>query len=87
MVNALKAERLKRGPEKVEAKSGGKSIVIYKEIMRRAQQRLADRFYFKGAVNGIYGKESYNAFEAFQRNKGIAVTGLPDQKTLFHLFR
>ena len=87
LVNSLKATRLQGGPEKVEAKSGGRSITVYRAIMRRAQQRLAERGFYEGAIDGLYGKGSRDAFEAFQSGKGIAVTGLPDQETLFHLFR
>ena len=87
LVSSLKATRLQGGPENVEAKSGGRSITVYRAIMRRAQQRLAERGYYEGAIDGLYGKRSRDAFEAFQSGKGIAVTGLPDQETLFHLFR
>ena len=87
LVNSLKATRLQGGTEKVEAKSGDRSIIVYRAIMRRAQQRLAERGFYEGAIDGLYGEGSRDAFEAFQSGKGIAVTGLPDQETRCRLFR
>ena len=87
LIDSLKPTRLRRASENVEATSGDRSITVYRAIMRRAQQHLAERGYYEGAIDGLYGKGSRDAFEAFQSDKGIAVTGLPDQKTLYHLFR
>ena len=87
LINSLKPKRLRGGPENVEAKSGDRSITVYRAIMRRAQQNLAERGFYESAVDGLYGKASRDAFEAFQRDKGITVTGLPDQETLYRLFR
>lgn len=87
LIAALAPMRLRSGTEMVQAKSGEQAIAIYKEIMRRTQQVLTELGHYSGDLDGLYGEGTRKAIEAFQRAKNIPVTGLPDQATLFNIFR
>jgi hypothetical protein len=58
---------------------------IYREIVRRAEQKLADRGYDPGEIDGIFDGVTIEALLAFQRGEGLTETGLPDQPTLTRL--
>lgn len=56
--------------------------------VRRLQQGLKNLGYFSGEVTSYYGEKTASAVKAFQKAKGIAVTGVADistQRLLFNL--
>ena len=61
-------------------------IPIYKEILRRVQRELAKRGHYDSVADGIPGPRTEQALKDFQKERGIAVTGIPDQVTLVLLF-
>ena len=87
MLEAFEPTRLRGNPEMVEAKSGDTVIPIYREILRRAQQGLTELGHYRGEHDGLYSPETVEALVAYQREKGIKETGLPDQSTLIRLFK
>jgi peptidoglycan hydrolase-like protein with peptidoglycan-binding domain len=87
MIGALHPTRLRSSSKRVEAKAGDKTVVIYEAILRRAQQMLSERGYYKGASDSKFGPAMEKAIRKFQKDKKIGVTGLPDQRTLLLLFR
>ncbi len=46
------------------------------------QQALRDQGYFDGDVDGLLGPATGAALEAYQRDKGLKVTGMPDTQTM-----
>lgn len=70
----------------VEAKVGEKSIRLYGEVLRRAQEILIQNGLLQDKADGIWGAKSQAAFEGYQERTGMTKTGLPDQETLFRLF-
>lgn len=52
------------------------------EIVREVQRRLKNWGYYKGAVDGAYGYETYLAVKSFQRKNGLSVDGIVGNKTL-----
>jgi general secretion pathway protein A len=56
------------------------------EAVTRLQQLLFDTGLYKGAVTGIYDRETTAAIIAFQAAHGITKTGRPGKKTLFFLY-
>jgi len=50
--------------------------------MAGVQQALQDQGYFNGDVDGLFGPATGAAIEAYQSDKGLAVTGIPDAQTL-----
>jgi len=85
LANSLMPDRLKTVSERVKATNGKESITVYREVLRRAQAALADRGFYFGKADGLFGPNTRVGFEAFQRAEKIKVTGLPDQITLLRL--
>ena len=55
LIEALNPNRLRNGSKRIQAKTGGKTVVIYDAIMRRAQQMLAERGFYTGSTDGKFG--------------------------------
>ncbi|MSP67881.1 MAG: peptidoglycan-binding protein [Alphaproteobacteria bacterium] len=85
MAGALKGQRLRDRSTEVVAKVGEKSISLYQDTLRRMQEALAAAGHYKGTADGQFGPKTQAAIEAFQMARGIAVTGLPDQPTVWAL--
>ncbi|MFQ5783980.1 MAG: peptidoglycan-binding protein [Alphaproteobacteria bacterium] len=87
LINSLKADRVQKHSPRIEAKRGETTVTLYSEVLRRAQQALADRGFYFGTIDGVYGPNTRLGFEAFQRTEKLKVTGLPDPPTLYKLLR
>ena len=87
MVEALKEQRIERRSEVVEAAQDGRSIALYRETVRRMQERLAERGLYEGAAEGDFDEATRAALAAFQEQAGLNATGLPDQPTLMQIMR
>jgi putative peptidoglycan binding protein len=87
LIAALQPTRLRNASKRIKVTALGKSLTVYEAILRRAQQMLAERGVFTGAVDGKFGPTTQKALEKFQKDNKIAVTGLPDQRTLLLIFR
>lgn len=87
LIAALHANRLRNSSKRVKAEIKGKGLVIYETILRRAQQMLSERGFYKGTADGKFGPATQKAIRKFQKEKKITVTGLPDQRTLLMIFR
>lgn len=78
--------RLTEPSEVVSGEVGDTQFRIYAEVLRRMQRTLANEGFYEGTPDGAYGPATRLAVERFQQEKGIPVTGLPDNLTMFHLF-
>lgn len=58
-----------------------------RELVRQIQQELKTRGYYTSAVDGLYGRGTRQAIEAFQRDEGLSVTGQPTQDLLTYIRR
>lgn len=85
LANTLKPDRLKTMSERIKAENGGHAVSVYREVLRRVQKALAERGFYFGQIDGLYGPNTRLGIEAFQRAEKITVTGLPDQVTLLRL--
>jgi peptidoglycan hydrolase-like protein with peptidoglycan-binding domain len=47
-----------------------------------AQRRLKDRGYYQGPLDGVIGPGTQAALQAYQRDRGLSVTGAVDSQTL-----
>jgi len=55
--------------------------------VRRLQQALKNLGYSQiKYVDGIYGKQTYDAVRAFQKNNGLSVDGIAGRKTQNRLY-
>ena len=85
--NFLKPFQLAASSPVVEAKVGDKTVKLYKETLRQAQELLIKGGYLSDKADGAWGGKTQSAFEAFQAKIAeLKQTGLPDQETLFRLF-
>jgi len=87
VAKALEPQRLTLYSEKVTVENGSVNVRIYRTVLRRIQERLAEQGFFDGTVNGEPGAETVAALLAFQRKHDLKQTGLPDQFTLWRLFQ
>ena len=65
------------------ANTCGETIVeLDRELYRNVQESLATEGFYNAHPDGVWGAVSKRAMRAFQKNKGLPVTGVPDQDTL-----
>jgi hypothetical protein len=87
LVRVLMQTRLTEESKLVVAQHGDNKVAVYEEVMRRAQEEMKKQGYYTGVIDGLYGPGTRTAFEALQAANKIPVTGVPDARTLFTLFR
>jgi hypothetical protein len=85
MVEALLPRRIKSESDLVKIEHGGQRTALYRETLRRVQRHLKDQGFYKGTVDGLYGPGTRKAILGFQRQEGIAESGIPDPLTLYHM--
>jgi uncharacterized protein len=79
--NQLPAAQLARVQEWVDGRRAKPpSPPSQKALIREVQDRLARLGYVPGDADGLMGRKTRNAIEAFQRDQGLPVTGKPTQK-------
>lgn len=62
------------------------SVLVRQAVLKTAQQALIARGSLpEGSDDGVYGRNTRNAFVDFQQANSLAPTGLPDSMTLFLL--
>lgn len=70
----------------VKLRNGKNETHIYKDVLKVVQQILKDENFYRGAIDGEYGPGTKAAFEKFQKANKLAISGLPDQLTLYMLY-
>ncbi len=83
----LMPHRLTSDAELVTVSAGDRSIRVYASVIERAKRALRERAFYDGPIDAEYGPSTRRAIRAFQKDNEIARTGLPDQRTLYLLFR
>lgn len=53
--------------------------------VKSIQRKLSSLGYYKGSIDGVYGKATKSAVTAFQRNCGITADGICGNQTLLYL--
>ena len=85
LLGSFMDQRLQTSSSLVEATASGSTVQIYRDVLRKAQIELAKRGLYQRLPTGEYNAQTQQAFAAFQKNEGLASTGLPDQTTLWKL--
>ena len=85
MVNLLGKDRITTLSERVTAGDGERPLYIYRSVLRQVQQRLTERGFYQGDINGDFDAATREALERFQADQDLSRTGLPDQATLAKL--
>jgi Putative peptidoglycan binding domain len=86
MIEFFKEQELAESSPTIETAAGDQKITIYKEVLRRAQEKLVEAGVYKGTPDGLFGPKTQAAFETYQEKNKLPKTGLPDQQTLVNLF-
>jgi len=58
------------------------TVVMPAADVRTAQRQLKERGYYAGPVDGVIGPATENALRAYQRDRGLKVTGRLDSPTV-----
>ncbi len=74
------AEETKAAPTK-EEKVEKKAVTRESEEVKKIQEALKSKGEDPGAIDGVMGKKTHAAIEAFQKSNGLKVTGRLDKET------
>lgn len=85
VVEGMAPGRLQVKSEVVTARSGEQSVVLYREVVLRLQQRLRLRGFLDRDPTGDFDSATAEAVRAFQASRNLPPSGLPDQVTLANL--
>ena len=77
--------RLRAPSKKVEVAVGERKVLLYEEVLRRVQQKLAAAGFYQGPIDGTYDAKTRKAMQAYQTSVKLQPTGFPDQATLWRL--
>jgi hypothetical protein len=86
VVLSLTPDRLKQPSDMVSLSVKGRGMLMYTEVIRRAQDALKKQKLYQGEVNGRWDQATQLGFANYQAAVGLQDTGLPDPITLWLLF-
>lgn len=69
-------------PGSQEAQQARRPQSVSSDFLQRVQQRLGDRGYDVGPVDGMWGDSTQSALRNFQRDQGLSQSGQLDRQTL-----
>jgi len=84
---ALHEDRLREKSDLIPIEHGGQTHFVYREALRRTQAALADLGMYSGNLDGTFNEATRTALKAYQAQKSLPDTGMPDQDTLFRLLQ
>ncbi|MCC6946904.1 MAG: peptidoglycan-binding protein [Bradyrhizobiaceae bacterium] len=85
VLRSLAAARVKGNSPMAQVKSGKASAEVRRETLARMQEQLIKLGHLEGTADGNYGPRTETALKAFQRQQGLAQTGVPDSVTIVRL--
>ena len=80
-------DRLLERSQKTEVVVGDRKVSLYAEVLKRVQRKLRSANFYKGKIDGDYGRNTVEAMKKFQASVSFQPTGFPDQATLWKLLR
>jgi alkanesulfonate monooxygenase SsuD/methylene tetrahydromethanopterin reductase-like flavin-dependent oxidoreductase (luciferase family) len=86
LVEQFRGNRLLAPSEKVVVTGNDQSVALYKELVKRVQEKMAAAGFYEGEADGDYNDQTREAMAAYQRSIDFDPTGFPDQLTLWRLF-
>ena len=87
IVDQVMEDRLQMNSPLIPARNHEQGLLIYQETLRRVQEELSARGHFSGEIDGQFRDSTRDALKAYQSEQGLDVSELPDQATLWKLFR
>jgi hypothetical protein len=85
VLTILKPAALSARPEPVELTTGDRTMSLPRETLEFVQSELAELGFYTSVVDGLYGPGTRRAIEGFQRDRGLEVTGLPNDGLIVRL--
>lgn len=79
-------QRIDEGGKFVDI-DGKRSYVYQEEVIRRMKQALKNKGFFSGPIDGTYDDKLRSSVKDFQKTINQTQSGLPDQGTLYQLFK
>ncbi|WP_158965906.1 peptidoglycan-binding domain-containing protein [Paraglaciecola sp. L3A3] len=86
LLKTLYPIRLERENKLIKISVNGADTYFYEDILLRAKERLHNLGYITDEVTADFDEGDIHAFEKYQNDIGLSVTGVPDQNTLLSLF-
>ena len=80
-------QRLDHGGKFIPISEGSTNYVFQEEVIVRMKQVLKDKGLYDGNIDGEYDDPTKKAIKQFQKVAGQPETGLPEQGTLYELFK
>lgn len=87
LVSAMMSQRLLTRSEMIETSYKKKKTYLYKAVLIDVQKHLKTLHLYDAKPEGQFNTDTRKALEKYQKNNSLAVTGLPDQLTLYKIFR
>ena len=85
---AMRSQRLTEVSELVETTNEkGQKTFVYRSVLKQLQEYLQKRGLYQGQIDGLWGPGTARALKAYQEASKLPVTSLPDQLTLYTIFR
>ena len=86
LVRDFSPSRLQEKSNATVIRRGDQAAAQYSEIILRMKRRLVEEGFLGGDVDASFGEDTADALERFQEDRGLRVTGVPNQETFFALF-
>ena len=79
-------DRLDAQSDLVRVEANGQAVFLYRDLLEVVRARLGKLGHPAGAEGDAFGRTYADALKAFQAQRGLTVSGLPDQPTMNALF-
>ena len=79
-------DRMDAQSELVRVEANGQAVFLYRDLLEVVRARLDALGHEAGAEGAAFGRPDANALKAFQAQRGLTISGLPDQSTMNALF-
>jgi hypothetical protein len=86
LVEKMAANRLADYSEKVTVQQGERKVRLYRETLRRMQNKFSAIGLYEGEQDGAYSPHLQESIRRYQTSINFKATGFPDQLTLWRLF-
>ena len=87
VVRAIQPGRVVKMDALIALMHEGKGTAAYSSVIIQMKERLVGQGFDPGSTDDSFDALTAKALAEFQKAKGLAETGLPDQQTLYVLFR
>ena len=87
IIRQVERDRLESESPRVQIGTGERRTALYRETIRRVQERLRELGRFGEDADGRFTPQTRDALAAYQEDIGFEPTGFPDQATLWRLLR